>query len=114
MVKAGKLRPLAVDTAQRLSDYPDVPTMAEAGFPPKTSVQWQALFAPAGTPEPVLEKIHAAVMEALATDGLKDVYAKLTTHINPTKSLPEAKAWLEREMKTWGAIVNDLQVQPEE
>ena len=50
MIKAGKLRPVAVLAEQRLKDYPDVPTLAEAGFPGVGTLHWQSMFAPAGTP----------------------------------------------------------------
>jgi tripartite-type tricarboxylate transporter receptor subunit TctC len=112
-VRGGKLRPLAVDSARRLENFLEVPTMAEAGFPPVTSVQWQGMFAPAGTPEPILQKVLKATLEALETDALKQTYGKLVTDINPTRTLPEAQNWLDREMEVWGRIVNDLGVKPE-
>lgn len=112
-IRAGKLRALAVDTARRLDDFPDVPTMAEAGYPPVTSVQWQGLFAPAGTPQPVLEKLHQATQDALATNELKQTYARIVTQINPTTSLADAQRWLDQEMAIWGKIVNDLAIKTE-
>ena len=55
MIKAGKLRPIAVLAEQRLADYPDVPTLAEAGFPGVGTLHWQSMLAPAGTPKEVLD-----------------------------------------------------------
>lgn len=112
-VRAGKLRALAVDSPRRLEEFPDVPTMAEAGYPPASSMQWQGLFAPAGTPVPILETLLKATLEALETEEIKQSFAKLTTQINPTRTLPEAQAWLDREMETWGRIVKDLDIKAE-
>ena len=61
MIRAGKLRPIAVLAEQRLKDYPDVPTLAEAGYPGVGTLHWQSMFAPAQTPKPVLETIFKAV-----------------------------------------------------
>jgi tripartite-type tricarboxylate transporter receptor subunit TctC len=64
-VKAGRLRPLAVLSASRTPDLPDVPTSAEAGLPDVVIYNYNALLAPAGTPAPVIEKINAAVNDIL-------------------------------------------------
>src|SRR6202008_1048774 len=59
-IKAGKLKPIAVVNHTRLAAYPDVPTMAEGGYPNVGTIAWNAMFAPAGTPKPVLEVLHKA------------------------------------------------------
>ena len=64
MIRAGKLRPIAVLAEQRLADYPDVPTLAEAGFPGVGTLHWQSMLAPAQTPKPVLETLFKAIQEA--------------------------------------------------
>src|SRR5262245_4213218 len=64
-VRAGKLKPIAVVNRERLAAYPDVPTMAEVGFADVGTVAWNAMFAPAGTPKPVLETLYKAAIEAL-------------------------------------------------
>ena len=64
-VKAGRLRPLAVLSASRTPDLPDVPSSAEAGLPDVVIYNYNALLAPAGTPAPVIEKINAAVNDIL-------------------------------------------------
>jgi len=64
-VKAGKLKALAVTTAKRSAALPDVPTVAESGYPGYDTPIWTALMAPKGTPEPVLAKLRAAVAEIL-------------------------------------------------
>ena len=69
MIKAGKLRPIAVVAEQRLPDYPDVPTMAEAGFPDVGTLHWQSMLAPAQTPKPVLDTLFKAIGEAAEGAG---------------------------------------------
>src|SRR5687767_15412578 len=71
-VKAGQIRAYAVTAEQRLADLPDVPTMAEAGFPGIGSLNWNGLFAPAKTPKPIVAKLHAqnvGAMKDLDADG---------------------------------------------
>jgi tripartite-type tricarboxylate transporter receptor subunit TctC len=105
-VQAGKLRPLAVVNHTRLPEYPNVPTMKEVGFADVGTVAWNALFAPAATPKPVLETLFHAVTIALETP---DVAKKLELqHFNvvPNKSLDEAHTWLANEMEHWRAITD--------
>src|SRR4029077_3313889 len=66
MVRAGQLRALAVVTEQRLPEYPDVPTLAELGYPGVGTLQWLALFAPGGVAKDVIETLHKAAVEAAA------------------------------------------------
>src|SRR6267154_312503 len=63
MVKAGKLRALAVVNRERLPEYPDVPTMREVGFPDVGTIAWQGMFAPAGTPKEIIETIQRASIQ---------------------------------------------------
>ena len=72
MIRAGKLRPIAVLAEQRLSDYPDVPTLAEAGYPGVGTLHWQSMLAPAGTPREVLTTLHKAIIEAARTGEIGD------------------------------------------
>jgi tripartite-type tricarboxylate transporter receptor subunit TctC len=72
LVEGGKLRALAVTTAKRYPGLPDVPTMSEAGLPGFEAAQWYAIFAPAGTPAPILERIQADLARATASPALKD------------------------------------------
>ena len=71
MVQSGKFRPIAMVNQTRLPAYPNVPTMKEAGFPDVGTVAWNAMFAPAGTPKPVMEALHAVVLKALESDEVK-------------------------------------------
>ena len=66
-IQSGKLRPIAVSSAKRLESLPDVPTIAEAGQKGFEVGSWQAVFAPAGTPKPVVDRLHAEIMKIVAT-----------------------------------------------
>lgn len=70
-IKAGKLRALAVTSAKRSSSLPDVPTVAESGYPGMDVSTWYGLFMPAGAPKDVVDQVHAAVNKLLATPEMK-------------------------------------------
>ncbi len=72
LIKAGQLKPLAVAARQRLAEYPDIPTFAEAGGPPVEMRPWAGLVARAGTPAPILEQLHRDLMQTLASDAVRE------------------------------------------
>jgi len=72
LAKSGKVRALAVTSAQRFPDLPDVPTVAESGVPDYAMVLWQGVFVPAGTPQAIVDKISADVVRILATPEMKE------------------------------------------
>src|SRR5918996_4204339 len=75
-IKAGKLRALAGWGSQRVAALPDVPTFAELGYPEAEFYIWAGVFAPKGTPEPVLAKLREATRQAVNEPEFKDVMAK--------------------------------------
>ena len=72
MVKGDKVRPLAVAASQRMAEFPNVPTFAEAGYPGFEVSAWYALYAPAKTPKPVLDRLNAELAAALKTAEVSD------------------------------------------
>jgi tripartite-type tricarboxylate transporter receptor subunit TctC len=103
-VKAGKLRPLAVTTAQRSPALPDVPTIAEAGVPGYEATSWFGLLAPAGTPAPVVTKLNAAILKALADPDVKKKL--LEQGAEPAGETPaQFAAFIASETVKWGKIV---------
>jgi tripartite-type tricarboxylate transporter receptor subunit TctC len=114
MVRAGKIKPLALVNHKRLPEHPDVPTMKEIGYPEVGTLAWQALFAPAGTPKPVLEKLASAAVAAMETPAPKAIFAKQNFNIVPLKSLDEAKPWLAGEMATWKKIAGEVKIEKAE
>ncbi len=71
-VKGGRLKALGVSTAHRVPSLPDVPTLAEQGFPDSVSSSWQGVFVPAGTPQPIINKLHAAVVETMMAHKIQE------------------------------------------
>jgi tripartite-type tricarboxylate transporter receptor subunit TctC len=112
-IRAGKLRPIAVVNQTRLPNYPDVPTMKEVGFPDVGTVAWNAMFAPAATPRPVLETLHRAAVAALAADTAKAALTKQGFNIVPSKSLDDARKWLAGEINAWKTITGAVKIEME-
>lgn len=74
LAKTGKVKAIAVTSAKRSGALPDVPTVAESGYPGFEATTWFALFAPVGTPEPILDRLNKEIEQALGTQGVKSVY----------------------------------------
>ena len=107
LVKAGKLRALAIVGPKRAPDLPDVPTMPEAGYPAVTSGAWTALLAPKGTPPEIVAKLNAAVNKALVSEPMKSALAKVGAQ--PRGGTPQDLAdHLARETAKWKPIVTAL------
>lgn len=109
-VKAGQIKAYAVTAEQRLTDMPDVPTMAESGFPGIGSLNWNGLFAPARTPRAIVAKLHAntvAAMKELDGDG---TLSKRQLPVSLSAS-PEAFAgFVNAEARKWEKIIKDNNV----
>ncbi len=113
MVKDGKLRVIAVASKQRWSGLPDIPTMAEAGFPGVDQDTWFGLAAPAGTPKPVIERIHAEFVKASTDAALVKRGNDDGINIVVSKT-PQAfgELWAE-DQKRWYPIVKSLNIKAE-
>jgi tripartite-type tricarboxylate transporter receptor subunit TctC len=106
-VKGGKLRAIAVTGDRRSHAMPDVPALAEQGFPGFSALAWWGIFAPAGTPKPVIDRFHAELAKALK---LPDVNKTLTENLgmDVLSSTPEAlQKFLLGEITRWGKVVKD-------
>ena len=105
-VQAGKLRALGVTGSQRSSLLPGVPTIAEAGLPGYNFETWFMVFAPSATPRPVIDKLNAALNQALATAALKERMVK--EGFDPLPSTPaEARSRLEADMPKWARLIKE-------
>jgi len=109
-IKAGTLRPVVTTTDKRLPDYPDVPTMAEAGYPGVGTTLWAGLFAPAATPPAVLETLQKAVVQTLKSQPILESYARQNIRSNPTGTLGEAQSWLNGEIASWQKITREIKI----
>lgn len=105
-VRSGKLRAIAVSTAKRSPDLPNVPTIAEAGVPGYEAMSWFGLFAPAATPAPVKAKLHAALLKVLA---IPEVKKKIDDQGGePVSEFPEQfAAFIQKESQKWAKVVKD-------
>jgi tripartite-type tricarboxylate transporter receptor subunit TctC len=114
MIKAGKVRPLAVAAEARLPAWPDVPTLNELGFAGFRPSQWNAAFAPAGVPRQIVDKLHNAFAEAARTPEMRAIFEKGGLTAPADKSADEARAWLKQEMETWRRDIADAGIKVDE
>jgi tripartite-type tricarboxylate transporter receptor subunit TctC len=106
-VKGGKLRAVAVTGDKRSQAMPDVPALAEQGLPGFSALAWWGIFAPAGTPKPIIDKLHAELVKILK---MPDVHKTLTETLGMDVQAagPEAtQKFLAGEMARWGKVVKD-------
>ncbi len=111
-VNAGKLRALAVIAPRRSAALPDVPTMAESGYPGVTMTSWYGVVAPAGTPKPLIEKMSAEITKVLNMPDVKERFA--TQFAEPVYGTPAAFGKLiATEISTWTAVAKAGGIKPE-
>jgi tripartite-type tricarboxylate transporter receptor subunit TctC len=103
-IQAGKVRALAVMSAERVAEIPDVPTMAESGYPDFPPASWTGILAPAGTPAAVVAKVNAAINAGLASPEIKAAFAKFNAEAK-TLSPQEFAAFIADEAPRWAALV---------
>ena len=109
-IKAGQIKAYAVTAAKRVADLPEVPTMAEAGFPGIGSLNWNGMFAPARTPRHVIDKLFAATVAVLKEPEMQEFMAKRSIPLTLSASPAEFNAYVQSEMKRWEKIIKDNQV----
>ena len=105
-IKAGKLRALAVASEKRDPALPDVPTVAEQGFPGFSAIQWWGLCAPAKTPAPVVARLNKALNEVLALPDIKARLHEMAAEPMPVTPL-QFDAFLKAEVAKWTKLVKD-------
>jgi len=106
-VKSGKLRALAVTGDKRSHTMPDVPALSEQGFPGFSALAWWGILAPAGTPKPILDKMHAELVKAL---NIPDLRKTLTEQLGMdlVASTPEAmQKFVTSEVSRWGKVIRE-------
>ena len=111
-VKAGKLRGLAVATAERLPLLPELPTIADAGVPGYEATQWYGILAPAGTPRAVVNKLNEGIVQALARPEAKERLA--ADAAEPVGNTPEQfGAFIKAEIARWAPVVKASGARPD-
>ena len=112
-IASGKLRALAVTSGERFLYLPDVPTVAESGFPGFEGVGWGGLYAPAQTPKNIINKIAAAAAQAYKTDELKQ--AMKARKVEIIESTPELFAnFVVQERKKWAKVIQEANIKLEQ
>lgn len=111
-VQSGKLRALAVTSGTRSSILPDVPTLSESGLKGTEIYEWNAVFSPANTPEPVMKKLAAAFQQALESPEVKARIAQLGGEIQ--KGNPEqAKKFIDQQTSLWQRVIKERNITTE-
>jgi tripartite-type tricarboxylate transporter receptor subunit TctC len=105
-VKAGRLKALGVSGSQRAAVLPDVPTMAEAGYPQLDIGTWFALVAPAATPRPIVTELNRRMVKILALPDVRTQFARQGVEPRPG-SVEEAAEYLKKDVARWGRILQD-------
>ncbi len=105
-IQAGQLRALAVASKQRVPQIPDVPTVAEAGYPKFEAPSWVGMFAPAGTPQPIIDRLHQEIAKALKAPDLLKRFGELGMEPAPTPGAEFAKA-ISHEIANWTKVARD-------
>ena len=112
-IKTGRIKPLAITTLERRPELPAVPTTAESGFPGVGTNAWNGLFAPAGIPKPLLNRIHADVVKIMESPEMKASLAKIFMDVMINKSPDEYQKFVLAEIKSWAKVVieNNIKVE---
>jgi len=108
-VKAGKIRALAVTSLARLDALPEIPTVAESGLPGFEYIGWLGIAAPAGTPEPIIERLQREIALVLLTEEARQYFA--SNGREAVASTPAAfAAFIRAEHAKWGRVIRDLTI----
>ena len=105
-IKAGRLRGIVITSAQRAPALPEVPTVAESGYPGYEDYTWVAFFAPRGTPRGIVEKLNAEITKVLQAPTVKERLAAIGFDHNPNTPAQFAD-YLKREVVKWAKVVKD-------
>jgi tripartite-type tricarboxylate transporter receptor subunit TctC len=112
MIRAGKLRALAVTSRKRSPVAPDLPTVAESGMPDYVVTGWYGMFVPAATPAPVVATLHAGAVKALRAKDVSDRLSNEAAVI--VGSTPQQFGeFLKAEISKWAAVIRKAQIKPE-
>ena len=109
-IRDNRLRAYGVTSADRSPSAPEIPTLAEAGLPDFEALQWFGLAAPARTPRPIIDKLHAAVMRTLGDPDIKARLLKEAMTPAPSTSPDEFAAFMRAEGSKWAKVIEDANI----
>jgi tripartite-type tricarboxylate transporter receptor subunit TctC len=111
-IRSGKLRGLAVAGRERVSIIPDIPTMAEAGFPSIEAIGWNGIFVPAGTPRPIIDRLQQDLARILQTKEMQDDAVTMGSQAGGERP-EEFAAYVRSEIQRWGKVIRDANIKVE-
>jgi len=112
-IKAGRLKVFAVTARKRSASLPDVPTVEEAGLPGYETIQWFGPVAPAGTPQPVIDKLYQHIVQALRNPAVVERLTRAGLEVAPSASPQAYGEFIRAEVARWPAIVKAAGVEPQ-
>jgi tripartite-type tricarboxylate transporter receptor subunit TctC len=112
-VKAGRLKALAVTTRERAPTLPDVPTMREQGFPDNVSASWQGLLVPSATPRAIIDRLHKAVLAAIADEKVRERMIDAGVFPVTSQSPEEFKDYLATDAAKWSRVIKETGAKPD-
>jgi tripartite-type tricarboxylate transporter receptor subunit TctC len=111
-IKSGKLKGLAVAGPQRVGIIPDVPTIAEAGYPGMEAIGWNGVFVPAGTPPAIVQRLHSEIAKVLQARDIRDDALNLGYELGGERP-EEFGAFVRSEIQKWGKVIKDAGIKIE-
>jgi tripartite-type tricarboxylate transporter receptor subunit TctC len=112
-VKENKVKALAVTTRERMADLPDIPTMYELGWKNLVTSSWQGVLVPTGTPRPVVDRLHAAIVKVLAEPEIQERMRKGGVIAVGSKSPEDFKTYMDIETAKWAKVIEESGVRAE-
>jgi tripartite-type tricarboxylate transporter receptor subunit TctC len=109
-IRSGRLKALAAVPGERLPELPDVPTLAEQGYPGIGTNAWQGMFAPAATPKPVIDKLYRSVAAALNNPAMKDGLGKKMLTVTVSDSPEDFQKMVVKETQQWGDFLRQAKL----
>src|SRR5882672_1515587 len=112
-IRGGRMKAIATTAPTRLAELPNVPTMAEQGYPGIGTNAWQGLFAPAATPRPIIDKIYQSVAAVLSNAEMKDRLSKQMLDVTLSASPAQFQQLVEKETREWGDFLREANIKIE-
>jgi tripartite-type tricarboxylate transporter receptor subunit TctC len=112
-IKSGKMRPLAVTGETRSAAMPEVPTLAEQGYKGFSALAWWGIFAPAGTPQPIIDKLNAEVAKVLRSPETNKQLTETMGMDIKASSPADLQKWTESELQRWAKVIKENNIKPD-
>jgi tripartite-type tricarboxylate transporter receptor subunit TctC len=112
-IRAGKLRPIAISSASRIEALPDIPTIAESGFPGFELIGWLAYMVPAGTPQPVVDKLYTVIRTTIEEKEVRDRMANLGMFVSRNQKPADFKNYVSESQTKIETAIKAANIKPE-